>query len=87
MRAARRGFAAPLHHHRRQIVHGLLADKILDCLTAREMQSVVAHELCHLRRRDNLASVIHIAAEVVFWFHPLGVVARSTPDRRARTGR
>jgi beta-lactamase regulating signal transducer with metallopeptidase domain len=51
----------------------LLPDKILDCLTAREMESIVAHELCHVRRRDNLATVIHMAVEVVFWFHPLGV--------------
>jgi bla regulator protein BlaR1 len=49
----------------------LLPDKILDCLTAREMESIVAHELCHVRRRDNLATVIHMAVEVVFWFHPL----------------
>jgi len=31
----------------------------------------VAHELCYVRRRDNLATVIHMAVEVVFWFHPL----------------
>jgi uncharacterized protein (TIGR03435 family) len=49
----------------------LLPDKILDCLTAREMESIVAHELCHVRRRDNLATLIHMAVEVVFWFHPL----------------
>jgi len=24
-----------------------------------------------VRRRDNLATVIHMAVEVVFWFHPL----------------
>jgi uncharacterized protein (TIGR03435 family) len=35
------------------------------------MESIVAHELCHVRRRDNLATVIHMAVEVVFWFHPL----------------
>jgi len=49
----------------------LLPDKIMDCLTAREMESIVAHELCHVRRRDNLATVIHMAVEAVFWFHPL----------------
>jgi len=49
----------------------LLPDKILDCLTAREMESIVAHELCHVRRRDNLATVIHMAVEAVFWFYPL----------------
>jgi bla regulator protein BlaR1 len=36
-----------------------------------EMESIVAHELCHVRRRDNLATVIHMVVEVVFWFHPL----------------
>jgi beta-lactamase regulating signal transducer with metallopeptidase domain len=45
--------------------------KILDCLTAREMESIVAHDLCHIRRRDNLATVIHTTVEVVFRFHPL----------------
>jgi hypothetical protein len=49
----------------------LLPDNILDCLTAREMESIVAHDLCHIRVRDNLATVIHTAVEVVFWFHPL----------------
>ncbi len=49
----------------------LLPEKIMDCLTAREMESIVAHELCHVRRRDNLATVLHMAVEVVFWFHPL----------------
>ena len=49
----------------------LLPDKIMNCLTAREMESIVAHELCHVRRRDNLAAMIHMAVEAVFWFHPL----------------
>src|SRR5579862_3891483 len=49
----------------------LLPDRIMDCLTAREMESIVAHELCHVRRRDNLAAMIHMAVEAVFWFHPL----------------
>src|SRR5467141_4568190 len=35
------------------------------------MESIVADDLCHVRRRDNLATVIHTAVEVVFWFHPL----------------
>jgi bla regulator protein blaR1 len=49
----------------------LLPDGIADCLTAREMDAIVAHELCHVRRRDNLAAAIHMAVEAVFWFHPL----------------
>ncbi len=47
----------------------------MDYLTAREMESIVADDLCHVRRRDNLATVIHPAVEVVFWFHPLVWVA------------
>jgi bla regulator protein BlaR1 len=49
----------------------LLPDKIMDCLTVREMESIVAHELCHVRRRDNLLTAIHMAVEALFWFHPL----------------
>jgi bla regulator protein BlaR1 len=49
----------------------LLPDGIVDSLTAPEMEAILAHELCHVRRRDNLATAIHMAVEVVFWFHPL----------------
>jgi beta-lactamase regulating signal transducer with metallopeptidase domain len=36
-----------------------------------EIEAIVAHELCHVRRGDNLTAAIHMAAEAVFWFHPL----------------
>ena len=49
----------------------LLPDGIMDHLTAEEMEAIVAHELCHARHRDNLATAIHMAVEAVFWFHPL----------------
>ncbi len=32
--------------------------------------SIVAHELEHVRRRDNLTAAIHSLVEAVFWFHP-----------------
>jgi uncharacterized protein (TIGR03435 family) len=35
------------------------------------LEAVIAHELCHVRRRDNLAAVMHMLVEAVFWFHPL----------------
>jgi uncharacterized protein (TIGR03435 family) len=35
------------------------------------MDAIVAHELCHIRRRDNLTTAIHMAVEALFWFHPL----------------
>ena len=35
------------------------------------LEAVIAHELCHVRRRDNLAAILHMVVEAVFWFHPL----------------
>ena len=40
-------------------------------LTARQLSAVVAHELCHVRRHDNLTAVVHMVVEVIFWWHPL----------------
>lgn len=39
-------------------------------LTAEEWDAILAHELCHVRRRDNLTAAIHMLAESVFWFYP-----------------
>jgi len=36
-----------------------------------ELEAILAHELCHVRRRDNLLSAIHMLVEALFWFHPL----------------
>lgn len=35
------------------------------------LEAIVAHEVRHVCRRDNLAAAIHMAVEAVFWFHPL----------------
>jgi uncharacterized protein (TIGR03435 family) len=42
-----------------------------DRLDDAELEAILAHELCHVRRRDNLLSAIHMAVESIFWFHPL----------------
>jgi uncharacterized protein (TIGR03435 family) len=39
--------------------------------TNEQMEAVIAHELCHLRRGDNLAALFHLVVQTVFWFHPL----------------
>jgi bla regulator protein BlaR1 len=49
----------------------LLPAGIVERLTPSELEAVLAHELCHIRRRDNLTSAIHMIVEAVFWFHPL----------------
>lgn len=35
------------------------------------IESILAHELCHVRRYDNLAAVLHMFVETIFWFHPM----------------
>jgi uncharacterized protein (TIGR03435 family) len=49
----------------------VLPQGLADCLTARQLKAVVAHELCHARRHDNLTAAVHMIVEAVFWFHPL----------------
>jgi hypothetical protein len=49
----------------------LLPDGITERLTPMQWQAILAHELCHVRRRDNLTAAIHMAIEAIFWFHPL----------------
>jgi uncharacterized protein (TIGR03435 family) len=40
-------------------------------LTTEQIEAILAHELCHVRRRDNLTAVLHMVVEALFWFHPL----------------
>lgn len=35
------------------------------------LEAILAHELWHVRRLDNLAAVQHMVVEAIFWFHPL----------------
>jgi bla regulator protein blaR1 len=35
------------------------------------LEAILAHEVWHVRRRDNLTAVIHMLVEAFFWFHPL----------------
>src|SRR5215831_9904623 len=49
----------------------LLPEGIQDRLSPEQFQTVIAHELCHVRRRDNLTAATHLFIEALFWFHPL----------------
>jgi bla regulator protein BlaR1 len=44
---------------------------IAERMTPQQLEAVLAHELCHVRRRDNLFAAIHMIVEAAFWFHPL----------------
>ncbi|HLY60996.1 MAG TPA: M56 and DUF3738 domain-containing protein [Terriglobia bacterium] len=35
------------------------------------LDAILAHEIWHVRRRDNLAAALHMVVEAIFWFHPL----------------
>jgi bla regulator protein blaR1 len=35
-----------------------------------QLKSILAHELWHVRRRDNLTAALHMLVEAIFWFHP-----------------
>jgi len=49
----------------------LLPEGILESLTPSQLEAVLAHELAHVRRRDNLTAALHMLVEAIFWFHPI----------------
>jgi len=36
-----------------------------------QLEAILAHEVCHVRRRDNLTAAFHMLVQAAFWFHPL----------------
>jgi bla regulator protein BlaR1 len=49
----------------------LLPEGIADHLDRAHLDTILAHELCHVQRRDNLTAAIHMVVQAIFWFHPL----------------
>jgi uncharacterized protein (TIGR03435 family) len=49
----------------------LLPEHIERSLPAQELDAIIAHELAHVRRFDNLTAGFHMLVEILFWFHPL----------------
>lgn len=35
------------------------------------VRAILAHELLHVRRKDNLMAAMHMLVEALFWFHPM----------------
>src|SRR6266513_498749 len=46
-------------------------ERISERLEDVHLEAILAHEVWHVRRRDNLAAAIHMVVEAIFWFHPL----------------
>jgi uncharacterized protein (TIGR03435 family) len=40
-------------------------------LSDAQIEAILAHEVCHVRRRDNLFAMAQMVVETVFWFYPL----------------
>ncbi len=49
----------------------LMPASITERLKPSQLEAVLAHEVCHVRRRDNLTAAVHMIVEAIFWFHPL----------------
>jgi len=61
----------------------LLPSGIRDRLTADQLETIFLHEICHVRRGDNLTAAVHMLVETVFWFYPLAHwIGRRLMDER-----
>jgi bla regulator protein blaR1 len=49
----------------------MLPEGMAQHLSKAEWEAILAHEMCHIRCRDNLTAVIYMLVESAFWFHPL----------------
>ena len=49
----------------------LLPASLFERLTPGQLDAVIAHEMHHVRRRDNMVAAFHMFVETVFWFHPV----------------
>ncbi|WP_047492289.1 M56 family metallopeptidase [Terriglobus sp. TAA 43] len=45
--------------------------QLTERLEDEHIESILVHELMHIRRHDNLIAAIHMTVEALFWFHPL----------------
>ena len=48
----------------------LIPSSVLTNLSGAELQAVIAHELAHLRRYDDVVNLIQTFIETVLFFHP-----------------
>jgi Zn-dependent protease with chaperone function len=52
----------------------LVPSGIEEDLTPPQLEAVLTHEVCHIRRRDNVTAAVHMIAEAVVLVSPAGVV-------------
>ncbi len=49
----------------------LWPERLSEKLEDEHIEAIMAHELEHVRRRDNLTAMLHMVVEALFWFHPM----------------
>ena len=63
----------------------LLPEGLADRMTPAQLNTLIAHERCHIDRHDNLGAAVHMLVEAIFWFHPLvWWIERRMIDERER---
>lgn len=55
----------------------LLSRQLLDELSPDESQTLLAHELAHLRRKDHWVRWLDLVAAMLYWWHPVAWWART----------
>lgn len=48
----------------------ILPGEVMHSLSPAQLRAVLAHEICHVRRHDNLTAAIHHCVQILFWFYP-----------------
>jgi bla regulator protein BlaR1 len=51
-------------------LHLIWPERLSERLDDEHIEAILAHELMHARRRDNLTAALHMVVETAFWFHP-----------------
>lgn len=46
-------------------------ERISERLDDAHLETILAHEVWHVRRHDNLAAALHMVVQAIFWFHPV----------------
>ncbi len=49
----------------------VLPQTLVSETSAHDLERILAHELIHIRRGDDIVSALQIIAQVLWWFHPL----------------
>ena len=65
----------------RQVI--LIPEGMDTALTPAEFEAVLSHEWNHVQRRDNLAAVVQMLTEAIFWFYPvIWLIGRRLSEER-----